>query len=150
MDSVRAADAYGTPILGICNGFQILCEAQLLPGVLLRNEHGRFNDHWVNLKVKSKGSAFLPLDKEALIRLPVAHGDGRFFVAENELKGLWDHEQVWLTYETNPNGSLAHIAGVLNAKKNISGLMPHPERAVAAWMGGVDGLPFFKSILENL
>jgi phosphoribosylformylglycinamidine synthase I len=141
LQSVREAAEHGMPILGICNGFQILTEAGLLPGALVQNEHQRFLDTWVDLKVHSKKSFFAKDFKH--VRLPIAHGDGRYFIPENEVKSLWDQEQVWMTYEgVNPNGSVGSIAGVLNAKKNVAGLMPHPERALFDWMGGVDGWGF--------
>jgi phosphoribosylformylglycinamidine synthase len=139
--SVREAADYGTAILGICNGFQILTEAGLLPGALVQNEHQRFLDTWVNLKVHSRKAPFAK--NQDRLRLPIAHGDGRFFIQEDEVKSLWDNEQVWLTYEgQNPNGSIGNIAGVLSSKKNVAGLMPHPERALFDWMGGVDGWGF--------
>jgi phosphoribosylformylglycinamidine synthase len=137
MKSLHEAAKKGAPILGICNGFQILCEAQLLPGVLVRNEKRRFIDQWVDLRLENRtqwnaGSVLK-------IRLPIAHGEGRYFVEADELKRLYDQEQVWWTYENNPNGAIDNIAGVSNKEKNICGLMPHPERAIFDWMGGEDG-----------
>ncbi len=144
MKSVREAAGHGTPILGICNGFQVLCEAELLPGALLKNNHGRFNDVWATLSLKNSQSFFAKAVKsEQKVRIPVAHGDGRYFAPEDELKRLWDQGQVWWTYEQNPNGSLDDIAGVMNAQKNVCALMPHPERAIHEWMGSVDGCAFF-------
>lgn len=144
LKSVREAAVYGVPILGICNGFQILCEAQLLPGVLLKNEGLRFRDEWVNLKVKNSSLHFASGSAaKSLLRLPIAHGDGRYFIHQEELKKLQDQNQIWLTYENNPNGSLENIAGVMNEKKNVMALMPHPERAMFDWMGSCDGLGFF-------
>lgn len=140
MESLRTANEQGRPILGICNGFQVLCEAQLLPGVLVRNEGQRFVDRWVDLKIEQK-SPFAGTNKR--IRLPIAHGEGRFFAGPDEIKRLEDNGQVWIRYLDNPNGSLEDIAGVLNAKKNVCGLMPHPERALFDWMGGSDGMDFF-------
>lgn len=145
MKSVREAARFGTPILGICNGFQILCEAGLLPGALLRNNSLRFRDGWVHLNMVSRHNKFAgqTLNK---VKLPIAHGEGRYFVEEDQVKKLFDDEQVWWTYEQNPNGSIENIAGVLNDKKNVAALMPHPERAVADFMGGQDGLCFFSSL----
>ena len=142
MKSVGEAAVKGVPVLGICNGFQILCETKMLPGVLVRNEKRKFIDRWVELKpeTKTKWGADKPM------HLPIAHGEGRFYAESDELKRLWDQDQVWLTYKENPNGALDDIAGVSNAGKNVCGLMPHPERAVAEWMGGSDG----RVILENL
>lgn len=145
MKSVSEAARRGTPILGICNGFQILCEAGLLPGALLRNNSLRFRDGWVELKRVNGSSHFG--GELVHVRLPIAHGEGRFFVENDQVKKLFDDEQVWWVYERNPNGSVENIAGVLNENKNVAGLMPHPERAVADFMGGDGGLKFFTSLL---
>ena len=144
MKSILAAANYGAPVLGICNGFQILCEAHLLPGVLLKNDSLRFRDGWVNLQRVGEASAFRNV-KES-VRLPIAHGDGRYHVEEDQVKQLFDDDRVWWRYEQNPNGSLQSIAGVLNDKKNVAGLMPHPERAMFSYMGGADGRDFFTSL----
>ncbi len=144
MKSVSEAAKKGMPILGICNGFQVLCEAGLLPGALVRNESGRFIDDWVNLKLQNSQSFFAKEKKVGeLSRLPVAHGDGRYYASKDSLKEIFDHGQVWWTYTENPNGSLSDVAGVMNKEKNVCGLMPHPERAIFDWMGGVDGYGFF-------
>lgn len=142
MKSVREAAEHGVPVLGICNGFQILCESGLLPGVLMRNQSLRFRDGWVNLNRVSQESSFCS-SKIAQVRLPIAHGEGRYYLKDSELKKTQDNNQVWWTYETNPNGSINNIAGVLSAKKNVAGLMPHPERAMEEFMGGTDGVNFF-------
>jgi phosphoribosylformylglycinamidine synthase subunit PurQ / glutaminase len=148
MKSVREAADRGTPVLGICNGFQILTEAQLLPGSLIRNNHLRFNDDWVELKLENTNKFFAgALRKGTHAKLPVAHGDGRYFVEDDELKRLQDKGQIWLKYEENPNGSINNIAGVMNEKGNVAALMPHPERAMTDWMGGVDGFKFFEKDL---
>jgi phosphoribosylformylglycinamidine synthase len=145
MKSVREAAQKGVPILGICNGFQILCEAGLLPGVLTRNESLRFNDDWVTLNtVSSSGTFASELKKDQKVRLPVAHADGRYHIPTDGLKRLQDNNQIWFTYEKNPNGSLADIAGVFNETKNVAALMPHPERAMFDWMGSQDGFSFFE------
>ncbi len=140
MKSVSEFASRGGPVLGICNGFQILCEAGLLPGALLRNENVKFIDDWVDLRVENTNSFFAkeaPRAKE--FRLPIAHGEGRYFVLSDELKKIQDRGQVWLSYTKNPNGSVHNIAGVMNEKKNVVGLMPHPERATQSWMGSTDG-----------
>lgn len=144
MASVREAAQKGVPILGICNGFQVLCEAGLLPGVLLRNESLRFVDAWVELEGfapsswwSSQGETSQPL------RLPVAHGEGRYFVDSETLKSLYDQNQVWWKYKSNPNGSVDDIAGVCSPNGRVAALMPHPERALFDWMGGSDGRSFF-------
>ncbi len=142
MKSVREAASHGVPILGICNGFQILCEAELLPGVLLKNEGLRFKDEWVSLTIENKPQHFSESISDTL-KLPIAHGDGRFYIENDNLKKLYDQNQVWLKYESNPNGSVDNIAGVMNEKKNVMALMPHPERAIYEWMGSTDGAGFF-------
>lgn len=147
MKSVREAASFGTPVLGICNGFQILCESGLLPGVLLRNNSLRFHDRWVTLNKVGSHNKFAS-GSLMKARLPIAHGEGRYFVEEDQVKKLFDDEQVWWTYEQNPNGSIENIAGVMNDKKNVAALMPHPERAVANFMGGQDGLNFFSSMVK--
>ena len=145
MKSILEAANHGTPVLGICNGFQILCEARLLPGVLLKNDSLRFRDGWVKLQRVGETSAFGNV-KES-VHLPIAHGDGRYYVEEDQVKQLFDDGRVWWRYEQNPNGSLEGIAGVLNDKKNVAGLMPHPERAMFSYMGGTDGRDFFTSFV---
>jgi phosphoribosylformylglycinamidine synthase subunit PurQ / glutaminase len=147
MKSVSEAAKSGVPILGICNGFQILCEARLLPGVLLRNDSLRFRDAWVDLKLVNAQRTFGGKNIDR-VRLPIAHGEGRYYLEEDQVKRLFDDEQVWFTYEKNPNGSLENIAGVMNDSGNVAALMPHPERAVADYMGSTDGLSFFNSLLE--
>ncbi len=143
MKSVREAARHGVPILGICNGFQILCEAQLLPGVLLKNQGLRFRDEWVELQVRNQPTN-LSFSLKAKLNLPIAHGDGRYFIENDGLKKLHDQNQIWFTYQNNPNGSIEDIAGIMNESKNVMALMPHPERAIFDWMGSCDGLGFFK------
>lgn len=143
MKSVKEFAVKEKPILGICNGFQILCESGLLPGVLLRNQGQRFKDQWVDLKVQNTNSYFgKNLTREQKVKLPIAHGDGNYFADADTLKKLQDQNQIWLTYENNPNGAVMNIAGITNSKHNISALMPHPERALFGWMGSQDGAYF--------
>ncbi|MAV91023.1 MAG: phosphoribosylformylglycinamidine synthase I [Bdellovibrionaceae bacterium] len=142
MKDLRMAADKGIPIVGICNGFQILCEMNLLPGVLMKNRDGKFIDEWVDLEVCSES----PYSSAKKVRYPIAHGDGRYFVTNEELKNLQDQDQVWLRYFDNPNGSTFDIAGVKT--KNVFGLMPHPERALFDWMGGSDGQSFFEGFLK--
>lgn len=140
MKSVREAASHGTPILGICNGFQILCELGLLPGALTRNHGLRFIDAWVDLKKAGGKTTFgASLKVGEGVRIPIAHADGRYVIEGENLKSLRDNNQVWLEYVENPNGSIANIAGVTNLSGNVAGLMPHPERAYHDWMGGSDG-----------
>lgn len=148
MKSVQRAAQKGWPVLGICNGFQILCEANLLQGTLLKNKEARFIDRWETLNLKNKNTFWGSEIKDA-IKLPVAHGQGRYHIAQEDLKKLWDQNLVWFTYSDNPNGSLDDIAGVMNRQGNVAALMPHPERAMELWMGGADGKKFF-SFLEHL
>ena len=140
MKSVRDFALKGKPVLGICNGFQILCEAQLLPGVLVQNKNLRFIDQWQSLKVENTENPFSKkLKTQQKIKLPIAHGDGNYYAEADTLKKLQDQKQIWLSYFDNPNGSLFDIAGITNEKHNICGLMPHPERALFDWMGSSDG-----------
>jgi phosphoribosylformylglycinamidine synthase subunit PurQ / glutaminase len=139
MKSLHDAAQKGMPVLGICNGFQILCETRLLPGALVRNEKRKFIDKWVTLKQQNKTQWSGPgADKP--MRLPIAHGEGRFYMEGDELQKLFDDGQVWLTYEGgSPQGAVRDIAGVSNKQGNVCALMPHPERAMFDWMGGEDG-----------
>ena len=148
MQDVAKAARQGVPVLGICNGFQILCESQLLPGVLLPNAGQRYIDRWVNLKLQAPCASFAASSLSEA-RIPIAHADGRFHAPEDTVKSLWDNDQVWWTYQDNPNGSVSAIAGVMSANKNVAGLMPHPERAIADWMGGDQGKQFFMTLMPK-
>lgn len=141
MSSVNELAKTGKPVLGICNGFQILCETGLLPGVLVRNDHGRFTDKWTEIESVNTTQHFAKAGKKKL-KLPVAHGEGRFFADKSELEKIEGEGQVWFRYTENINGSLNNIAGVMNKEKNVAALMPHPERAMFDWMGGNDGFKF--------
>lgn len=151
MKSVVEAASMRKPILGICNGFQILCESGLLPGVLVKNENLRFVDRWVPLHVepKSKAEERFKFNMRSCV-LPVAHGMGRFVMsADAELNRLEEAGQVWLRYTENPNGASRDIAGVCSEEGHVLALMPHPERAMAPWMGGVDGQKIMHALLEG-
>ncbi|MEM3030467.1 MAG: phosphoribosylformylglycinamidine synthase I [Candidatus Micrarchaeia archaeon] len=148
MKEVRRMAEEGKPVLGICNGFQILVEGGLLPGALLRNAGMSFVCRWVTLRVERNRSLFASHLQGRLLRMPVAHGEGRYYVEEDELSRLYANGQVVFKYvnekgeatpEANPNGSLDNIAGVCNERGNVLGLMPHPERASEAILGGIDG-----------
>ena len=142
VESLKKAADQGAPVFGICNGFQILCEAGMLPGVLMSNESGRFIDQWVSLRLENK-SQWSPYQVGKTYQMPMAHADGRYFVNDDTLKTLEANNQIWLRYESNPNGSVGDIAGVMNEKGNVVGMMPHPDRALFDWMGSCDGLNFF-------
>jgi phosphoribosylformylglycinamidine synthase subunit PurQ / glutaminase len=146
MKSVSESAKRGVPVLGICNGFQILCEAGLLPGALLKNARVRFVDQWVQLNLANESKFFR---SGSTIKLPVAHGMGRFYGNPDLIKRLWDKKQVWYTYEKNPNGAIDDIAGITNEAGNVAALMPHPERAVFDWMSSTDGLNFFKKAVGS-
>lgn len=142
MKSVYEFAKKGKPVMGICNGFQILCEAGLLPGVLLKNKNLKFIDKWVDLVQQNQNTHFNTLQNKIHIKLPIAHGEGRFYLSQDELKKIQDRNQIWFTYVEDVNGSLNQIAGVMNENKNVCALMPHPERALWEWMGGADGYYF--------
>lgn len=147
---VKAAEA-GKPILGVCNGFQILTEAGLLPGALLRNENLKFMCRTVDLKVVNNNTQFTnQYAKDEIIKVPIAHGEGNYYCDEDTLQSLKDNNQIVFTYSSeNPNGSLEDIAGIVNERGNVLGMMPHPERAVNELIGGADGLAVFKSIVKQ-
>ncbi|MFC9541193.1 phosphoribosylformylglycinamidine synthase subunit PurQ [Lysinibacillus sp. NPDC056959] len=146
----KAADA-GKPVLGVCNGFQILTEAGLLPGALLRNKNLKFMCRTIQLKVENNNTLFTnQYEQGQVINIPIAHGEGNYYCDEETLQALKDNNQIVLTYSgENPNGSLEDIAGIINERGNVLGMMPHPERAVDALVGGADGLAVFKSIVKQ-
>ncbi len=150
MRSVADAAARGVPILGICNGFQVLAEAGLLPGALLRNEGLRFVHRWVSLRLEGRGTPFTAALPEGIVlRMPVAHGEGRYYDEPTRLDELEREGRVVFRYLDNPNGSVRDIAGVRNESGNILGLMPHPERADEPLLGSADGLLLFRSLVES-
>lgn len=146
-DVTRFANAGGL-VLGICNGFQILCEAGLLPGALLRNRSLRFICETVALRVETARS---PLTCQAevgrVLRVPIAHHDGNYYIDDPGLARLRDEDQVLLRYVDNPNGSRDDIAGITNAGRNVFGMMPHPERVAEAALGGTDGRLMLEGLL---
>ncbi|MRH44909.1 phosphoribosylformylglycinamidine synthase subunit PurQ [Aquibacillus halophilus] len=140
----------GKPVLGVCNGFQILLEAGLLPGAMLRNKNLKFICHFEGLKVENKNTMFTSAYKDGeIISLPIAHGEGNYYCDEATLQKLKENNQIVFTYTNNPNGSISDIAGIVNQQGNVLGMMPHPERAVEQILGGTDGLKLFKSIVNN-
>jgi phosphoribosylformylglycinamidine synthase len=151
MQTIRERAAKGVKVLGVCNGFQILTEAQLLPGVLMRNASLRFVCREVTLSVENAATEFTRgYAQGQLIRCPVAHHDGNFFADSETLARIEDKGQVAFRYAngTNPNGSMHDIAGVFNEQKNVLGLMPHPENLIEPAHGGTDGRALFSGLLQ--
>ncbi len=159
MNEVKKAAARGVNILGICNGFQILTEIGLLDGVLLKNKGGKFICKTIHLRVENTNSNFTSsYQKNQVILVPIAHMDGNYFADEITLKSLEDNDQVAFRYcdssekvneQFTPNGAANNIAGIFNKSKNILGMMPHPERAVDAETGLVDGLTMFEGMVKR-
>ncbi|MEP6573465.1 MAG: phosphoribosylformylglycinamidine synthase subunit PurQ [Gemmatimonadota bacterium] len=157
MPAVQRFAEAGGPVLGICNGFQVLCEAGMLPGALMRNSRLTFVSRPVDLKVEQTDTAFTNgYERGAILRMPVAHGDGRFVADEATIRKLEGEERVVVRYVApdgstcieTPNGSINDIAGISNDAGNVVGLMPHPDRASDAAIGNTDGLAFFTSVLD--
>jgi phosphoribosylformylglycinamidine synthase subunit PurQ / glutaminase len=143
----------GRFILGICNGFQVLTESHLLPGALMRNADLKFACRPVGMRVEESQSAFTrKYEAGQVVHFPVAHGEGNYFADEETLNRLEGEGRVVFRYldGDNPNGSIRNIAGIINEKRNVMGLMPHPERVVDPLLGGTDGIPLFKSLIETL
>jgi len=159
MKSVAKFAREGGLVLGICNGFQILCEAGLLPGAMMRNRGLRFLCQQVHIRVESTDTPFTCAARRGqVLEIPVAHMEGNYFCDTATLRNLEQENRVIFRYTTpdgrndaagNPNGSLANIAGICNRERNILGLMPHPERAVEAQLGSEDGLVIFRSMVES-
>jgi phosphoribosylformylglycinamidine synthase len=149
MEAVAEFADKGGLVLGICNGFQILTEAGLLPGVLMRNRGTRFICKFLHIRVETADSPFTKLYKSGeLLNIPIAHGEGNYFADPQTLKAMKDNDQIIFRYSgENPNGSLDNIAGITNKNKNVLGLMPHPERASKALLNSLDGLRLFKGLL---
>ena len=155
MESVQAYAAKGGKVLGICNGFQILLEAGLLPGAMKRNDSLHFISKYHTLKVVDNDNAFLSLlKKDEVLNIPVAHHDGNYYIDSHGLKDLEENGQILLKYRdkngnvVNMNGSVSNIAGICNKEKNVFGLMPHPERAIEELLGSTDGINMLKGFLQ--
>lgn len=151
MQEVVKAAAAGVPILGVCNGFQILLEAGLLPGAMRKNRDQAFICKQTQLKVENTTTMFTTsYEKGEVITLPLAHGEGNYYCDEEILSQLKENNQIVFTYYAdNPNGSIENIAGIVNENGNVLGMMPHPERAVDRLLGSEDGLKLFQSIVRN-
>ena len=159
MDEVIRFAKNGGIVIGICNGFQVLLETGLLPGVMLKNESLKFVCKDVHLKVTNKNTDFTSEITKDVITVPVAHGEGNYFADEETLKSLQDNNQIVFQYsdengnitkEANPNGSKLNIAGIINKRGNVLGMMPHPERCSDPVLGNIDGQMIFNSIIKNL
>jgi len=160
MNAVVNYAGSGYPVMGICNGFQILLEANLLPGAMLHNEKLRFVCKDVHIRIEKSESQFTSgIEKGTVLKIPVSHGEGNYFIGDDGLKELNDNEQVLFRYcdaagnltdEANFNGSVDSIAGILNKEGNVLGMMPHPERAMESLLGNTDGKIIFDSVFDQL
>ena len=160
MKEVQAFAAKGGPVLGVCNGFQILLEAGLIPGAMLRNRSVKFVCAHVDIRVEQTDTPFTcAARKGQVLRIPIAHGEGNYFAAPDVLAKLEANRQVVFRYTTpqgevtddaNPNGSINNIAGLCNEKRNVVGLMPHPERACESALGSADGLVILESVVQSI
>ena len=145
--------------MGICNGFQILTETELLPGILLKNKHSEFICKNIFVKINNKENKYFKNIKKEILELHIAHNEGNYFCSNDELKSIQDNNQIAVTYcnqdgvtndESNPNGAIQNIAGIFNKEKNILGMMPHPERMIDKYLSGEDGSLFFENLVGNL
>jgi phosphoribosylformylglycinamidine synthase subunit PurQ / glutaminase len=158
MQAVKEHANNGGKVLGVCNGFQILCESGLLPGALLLNDTQKFECKNVYLKKQSTSAPITKTITETILRIPIAHGEGRYQADAETIAKLHANDQIIFTYcdadgneneETNPNGTIDNIAGICNANKNVFGMMPHPERATNDILGNIDGKSIFASLIAN-
>ena len=159
MDALNRFAASGRPVIGICNGFQILCEAGLLPGALLRNQHLEYRCQWTHLRTERTDTSFTSrCGQEQVLQVPVSHGEGNYFADSSTLDRMEGEGRVLFRYcdphgeitdSANPNGSARNIAGIINETGNVLGMMPHPERSCEAILGSTDGNLIFQSIIDS-
>ncbi|MFC3039440.1 phosphoribosylformylglycinamidine synthase subunit PurQ [Virgibacillus xinjiangensis] len=150
VQQIKEHAAKGKPVLGVCNGFQVLTESGLLPGALMRNKNLSFMCHHETLVVENDQTAFTSsYEQGETVRFPIAHGEGNYFCDQETLGELKANEQIVFTYQNNPNGSVADIAGIVNKEGNVFGMMPHPERAMEKLLGSDDGRKLFQSMIKN-
>jgi phosphoribosylformylglycinamidine synthase len=151
MTAVRQFAEKGGLVIGICNGFQILTESGLLPGALMRNVGMKYVCRYLYLRTETSNTPFTSnITRGQLLYIPIGHGDGNYFADESTLKRLEDNDQVVFRYTENPNGSLHDIAGIVNEKRNVLGMMPHPDRSSEALLGSTDGRLIFESMVTAL
>ncbi len=151
MAEVKKAAERGVSVLGICNGFQILCETGLLPGALLRNKDLKYVCKPIELKIENRNTRFTSAyADDKTVWMTQGNGDGNFFADADTLKAIEDNGQVVFRYVENPNGSVNDIAGIVNTQGNVLGMMPHPDRAFEAALGSADGAPLFRSLVNAL
>jgi len=151
MQAVKAEAERGVSVLGICNGFQILCEAGMLPGALLRNSALKYVCKPIELKIENRNTRFTnAYGNQQTVWMTQGNGDGNFFAEPDVLQAIEDNNQVVFRYAENPNGSMNDIAGLINKQGNVLGMMPHPDRAFEAALGSADGAPLFKSLVNAL
>ncbi len=160
MASVANFAQRGGPVIGICNGFQILCESGLLPGALMRNQHLQFRCQWTHLRVESEETPFTSACRPGqVLRIPISHGEGNYYADSSTLQAMNQRGQVLFRYcdsagaatqDSNPNGAVENIAGVVNEQRNVLGMMPHPERCCEPLLGGTDGRLLFESVIASV
>ena len=160
MDSVADFSRKGRPVIGICNGFQVLCEAHLLPGVLRQNDHLQYRCQWTYLKTENNTTPFTTkCRKGQVLKIPISHYEGRYYADDSVIKELEDTDRVAFRYgtpsgeitkEANPNGALNNIAGIVNKRGNVLGMMPHPERSCEDILGSSDGNIIWESIIASI
>ncbi|MCS6934625.1 MAG: phosphoribosylformylglycinamidine synthase subunit PurQ [Chitinophagales bacterium] len=160
MEAVIRFAREGGKVFGVCNGFQILCESHLLPGALLRNNNMKYVCKNVYLKPQTRNSRLTcKINPQAVLKIPIAHGDGRYYCDAETLRTLYENDQILFKYcdeygditpEANPNGSIDNIAGITNTTRNVFGMMPHPERAAETILGNTDGKALFDSLVSRV